>query len=280
MPGARSTRGTKGKTALLWVLAVLITVVSAVYQRISGPTYPVRGTVALGSETVELKLTRTHGGEGDQPIQIEIPNADVTGEIAWRRFPTGDPWETTPFRRDGEWLQASLPHQPAAGKIEYQVRLRLGDETAVFPERPAVTRFKGAVPISWLLLHIAAVFAGMLFANRAGLGALTGHGSWRRLAWTAALILWVGGFILGPIIQKFAFDAYWTGFPFGYDLTDNKMLIAGVAWAWALWRLRGSRSARISIVAAALITLVIFAIPHSAWGSQIDWDTMQGAKIP
>jgi hypothetical protein len=159
--------------------------------------------------------------------------------------------------------------------LEYQVRLRYGDEATVFPDRPAVTRFKGAVPMAWLLLHIAAVFVGMLFANRAGLGALTGHGNVRRLAWTAALALWVGGFILGPIIQKYAFGAYWTGFPFGYDLTDNKMLIAGIAWAWALWRLRKGREARISVVAAALITLVIFAIPHSVWGSQINWDAVR-----
>ena len=27
----------------------------------------------------------------------------------------------------------------------------------------------------------------------------------------------VGGFILGPIVQKNAFDAYWTGIPFGWE---------------------------------------------------------------
>ena len=92
--------------------------------------------------------------------------------------------------------------------------------------------------------------------------------------WTAALLLWVGGFILGPIVQKMAFDAFWTGIPFGHDLTDNKLLIAGVAWLWAILRLRGGRSARTSVFAAAVITLVIFAIPHSTWGSQIDWEQL------
>jgi hypothetical protein len=40
--------------------------------------------------------------------------------------------------------------------------------------------------------------------------------------------------ILGPVVQKFAFGEYWTGFPFGTDLTDNKTLIAFIGWIIAL----------------------------------------------
>ena len=37
--------------------------------------------------------------------------------------------------------------------------------------------------------------------------------------------LGLGGMILGPIVQKYAFGAYWTGIPFGHDLTDAKNLV-------------------------------------------------------
>ena len=40
------------------------------------------------------------------------------------------------------------------------------------------------------------------------------------------LLLAVGGFILGPLVQNYAFGELWTGVPFGWDLTDNKTLIA------------------------------------------------------
>jgi len=49
--------------------------------------------------------------------------------------------------------------------------------------------------------------------------------------------------------------------PYGWDLTDNKTLIAGVAWLWAWWRTRGGRADRLSVVAAAVVTLGVFCDP-------------------
>ncbi len=40
--------------------------------------------------------------------------------------------------------------------------------------------------------------------------------------------------ILGPIVQKYAFGELWTGIPFGWDLTDNKTLIAFLFWILAV----------------------------------------------
>ena len=40
--------------------------------------------------------------------------------------------------------------------------------------------------------------------------------------------------ILGPIVQYYAFGDLWTGIPFGWDLTDNKTLIALIFWILAV----------------------------------------------
>jgi hypothetical protein len=106
---------------------------------------------------------------------------------------------------------------------------------------------------------------------RAALAAAFSRPEARRYAWVTVVLLGIGGLVLGPIVQKYAFDAYWTGVPFGYDLTDNKTLIAGVAWILAAWRLRGGREAKVAIVVATVVTMVVFAIPHSMWGSQAQW---------
>ncbi len=264
------------RPAVQWTLAVVVTLASAVFQRMTGPTHPVRGRVDVGGAEVRLRLTRSHGGPGDQPIRIVAPDAAVTGTVAWRHFPTNEEWKALPMVRRGEALEAALPHQPPAGKLEYQVRLSRGGETAVFPARPAVTRFKGDVPLPLLLLHVAAMFAGMLLATAAGLRAVVPGGDPRRLAVWAAAVLTAGGFVLGPLVQKAAFGAYWTGIPFGWDLTDNKTLFAIAAWAAALVAMRGGAArARVAVAAAAVVTMVVFAIPHSVWGSQIDW-----SKVP
>ena len=263
------------RPAVQWILAIIITLASALWQRTTGPTYPARGTVQLGAQQIALKLRRSHSISSRQPIAVTVVDASVVGEVEWRRYPTSDPWRTEKMVRNGEVLETVLPPapeslMPMAGKLEYRVKLTRGAEHVVFPEKPAVTRFKGDVPWWILIPHIFAMFFGMLFSTRAAFAAV-GGGDTRRWGFMTVGLLVFGGFVLGPIVQKYAFDAYWTGVPFGYDLTDNKTLIAGVAWILAAWQLRGARQGKVAVVLATIVTMVVFAIPHSMWGSQAKW---------
>ena len=87
---------------------------------------------------------------------------------------------------------------------------------------------------------------------------------------------------MGPLVQKYAFDELWTGVPFGWDLTDNKTLIAFIAWVIA-YLFNRKQESRYWVVAAMVVTLVVFSIPHSLFGSQLDPETgkiIQGAILP
>jgi hypothetical protein len=257
---------------LLWAIAVVLTLTSAVYQRVTGPTHPIRGDVRLGDRVIRVKLLRSHAGSGDQPVRVPDPAGDLEADVAWRRYPTSDSWQILVMERRGDALEALLPHQPPSGKIEYQVRLKLGNENTVFPPRPAITRFKGSVSAFVLVPHVVFMFVGMLLSTRAGLEALSPTGRPRRMSSATLLCLAVGGLFLGPLVQKAAFGAWWTGWPFGMDLTDNKTLIAAVVWLWAVLAQRKKEASRLPVIVAAAVTLIVFAIPHSAWGSELDWE--------
>jgi hypothetical protein len=120
------------------------------------------------------------------------------------------------------------------------------------------------------------MFVGMLLSNRAALETLRPAPEYRRLILLTIALLTVGGLILGPVVQKYAFGAYWTGWPLGNDLTDNKTAVAWLAWVIAWVALR--RSARPSrwVICAGVITLVVFAIPHSLLGSELDYAKAAG----
>jgi cbb3-type cytochrome oxidase subunit 1 len=78
--------------------------------------------------------------------------------------------------------------------------------------------------------------------------------------------VFIGGFILGPLVQKLSFGVFWTGFPLGLDLTDNKTLIAFIGWLAALiagWR---GKPARGWVLGASILMLVVYFIPHSLLG--------------
>jgi hypothetical protein len=225
----------------------------------------------VGGREIALKLTRSHSGPTDQPVSVVAADTAVHAEMRWRRFPTADAWDTVSLERRGDTLAAALPHQPPAAKLAYQLRLTRHGERVVFPDEPAITRFKGDISAAVIIPHLLCLFVGLMLQMRAGLGAMANDATYPRHARLGLLLFGLGAFVFGPWMQYQAFGEWWTGVPFGRDATDNKALVAAVAWVVALWRLRGGRPARGAVVGAALVTLAAFLIPHSVFGSELDW---------
>jgi hypothetical protein len=261
----------KTRPWLLWTLAFLIVAAAAVYQRMTGPTYPVRGIATIGSSEVRYRLLTSSDAPGDQEIRLAAPDPRVQGYIRLRRTPSRDPWRTLPLARQDGFLVAQIPHQPPAGKVMYQVFLESGADPVALTDKPVVLRFKGPVPLYVLIPHVTCMFLAMLFSTACGLKALMKAGNLRKLTlWTLGLLC-AGGLILGPIQQKLAFGAFWTGWPFGSDLTDNKTVVAMIFWVGALWRLRKKPDSRGWVLAASALLMLVYMIPHSMLGSEIDY---------
>ncbi len=158
--------------------------------------------------------------------------------------------------------------------------LSRGNEVAIVPgDEPLVIRFRGDVPLSILIPHIIAMFASMLFAARAGFDYFSEKSNLRVLTyWTIGFVV-VGGFIFGPMVQHLAFNAWWTGWPVGSDLTDNKTAIVLVAWIIVLFTLRKSKKPRLCALVASIITFAVFLIPHSLLGSELDYTNLDQHNI-
>jgi hypothetical protein len=265
------------KLILRLFLALLITLVAAYYQRKTGPTHAIHGEKSWQGVSIKYILDRSHGGETDQPVSITVSDTTVTALLVYRRFKTGDNWTGMLMKKENpaQYI-ASIPHQPPAAKIEYFILFSKQDQFAVLPEeKSVVTRFKGDVPVYVLLPHILLMFLAMFLSNAAGLEALVNGELMIKFSLWATVCLFLGGMILGPIVQKFAFEELWTGVPFGFDLTDNKALFAMVFWFLAVWKGRGNRPARAWIITAALILLLVYMIPHSLMGSELNYQTMK-----
>jgi len=259
----------------IWLIAFIITIAAAVYQRLTGPTYPVRGKALLADSLIHYRLNRSHGGEKDYEVAIKVDNRNITGSVQYKRYKTDDPWITLPMTRKEDQLTAKLPHQPPAGKLEYKVILsHEEDQVLLAGEEPVIIRFRGDVPPFILIPHAIIMFLAMLFSTRAGIEALRPKANPRKYALWTFILLFIGGIILGSIVQKLAFGAFWTGFPIGYDLTDNKTLIALIGWLVAVIAGRGGKPARWWVLGAAILLLVVYLIPHSLLGSELDYSQM------
>lgn len=260
------------KTYYLWILALLLTVASAVYQRLTGPTYPKHYVTLLDSKAISVTLQRAHGGHSDHPVTVETNNPNISGRVEWKRYNTDDQAVSIPMSYSNGILTAQLPHQPPAGKLHYTIFLTDGKQTF---SASTVIRFRGEVPAAVLILHIAFMFSGMLLSARTGLEMFAKQPAFKNLTYLTFVVITIGGMIFGPLVLNYAFNEWWTGFPFGSDITDNKTLIAFLAWgvaAVAVWK---SPNPKRWILAAAIITLLVFLIPHSLWGTELNYSTMK-----
>jgi hypothetical protein len=239
---------------------------------------------------LKVRLVRSLGLDERPEVRLAITDTSVKARLFYRRYRTGEEYSSNDFVyrvspvnsmlmnkvfgiMEEKGLYAAVPQQPPAGKIEYYLELTDSKGTAtVLKETPVVIRFKGAVPSYILTPHIIFMFLAMLLANVAGLMALFNLPAFRKYSvWTLATLT-AGGMILGPAVQKFAFGEFWTGVPFGWDLTDNKTLIAFLFWILAVV-MNKKRDTRVYTILAAAVTLIIFSIPHSMFGSELDYSS-------
>ena len=281
------------KRILPWVAAAALTLVCFAFQNRTGPTYPLEGKLATARGEVAYKFLRSEEiGTGLQ-IMLRDPVPDgVSAKVRHRRYKSNDGWSETPmapgtfrFSRRGtaeevRGIGATLPSLPErAGKYEYLVLVDDGTGfRSVTGDRPVYARYKAPVPRAVLLVHILLVFLSMTLAIRTGLQAITG-GELRGLLWATIGSLLLGAFVLGPIVQQYAFGVYWSGWPFGYDWTDNKVLVELVAWLGAAGVAslsRRPRAARAAVLVATVVTLAVYFIPHSIFGSEYDYTRGSG----
>jgi len=281
------------KRILPWALAAALTLACFAFQNRTGPTYPLEGTFPTAKGEVAFKFLRSEEiGTGLQIMLRDPVPSGVSAKVRYRRYKSNDGWSETPmvpgafrFSRRGtaeelRGVGTTLPSLPErAGKYEYLVLVDDGSgPRSVTGDRPVYARYKAPVPRAVLLVHILVVFLSMTLALRTGMQALAG-GEPGGLVWATIGSLVLGAFVLGPVVQKYAFGVWWSGVPFGYDWTDNKVLVELLAWlgAAATARLsRNPRTVRAAVIAATAVTLAVYFIPHSIFGSEYDYTRGSG----
>lgn len=262
---------------LLWIAAVLLMLFLAVYQRMTGPTHPLRVSVEIEGESYQFRFPRSMDTGHDAPFEMKVPEG-TKAIYSYKRFKSFDDWTHIEIEEKDGYIRLAVPSQPPAGKVEYQLELIHNGTSYLLTDEPVIIRFKGSVPDFVLIPHIIFMFLAMVFSVRTGIEALLNRDKIFKLTSFTLLFLFMGGLIFGPIVQKYAFDAYWTGWPWGTDLTDNKTIIAFLFWLIAWVVLYRRRKNRVWPVVAMVVMLAIYLIPHSMMGSELDFRELESEQ--
>ena len=261
------------------------------YQDQTGPTYPLEGEFQTAKGPINFKFLRSETIGTDLALMLldEVPEG-VTGYVEYRRYQSDDDWATIPFQPDrfefsrrgrAETVQATGAKLPSlnerAGKYEFLIYINDGSDQplSITGSDPIYARYKAAVPRWALAVHIFTIFASMTFSLRTTFEALI-NGKFKWMIWASIISLLLGGFFFGPLVQLYAFGVWWSGVPFGYDWTDNKVLVELIFWLIAAFLNWGKKRNRSSVILAGFITLLVYFIPHSLFGSEFNYRTGTG----
>jgi len=268
------------KNVLLWFFVIIITLFFFFLQRLTGPTYPFSGDIKVSKKVhINYKMLRSDTNEEDSKIKIKDYGKIDEAYLYFRRHKTKDKWKKVRFKRSNNNIVAFLPAQPPAGKLDYYVNLYVDGIKKRIPEQKKfiTIRFKGKVPAVFLLIHVVFMFFSLLFSVRAFFEAFRKDKKY--LKKYVKLTFWtlvIGGFLFGGIVQTYAFGTFWAGIPFGFDLTDNKTLIAFIGWLIALLKTnRDEEQGRKWVIGVFVLMSIIYLVPHSTLGSSLDYSKME-----
>ena len=226
--------------------------------------------VGPGKPVVKVRVTPPEG------VVCSIELRDVNGEVEEIEMEgvNGDVW------------RAFLPELDKGKKVGYAVLVSsTGGFSRRLPQEPGkyyVVKYKGKVSGFVLVSHIAFMFGSFFFMVLSFFGAVRILRGMEDKRVTANLVRWVllltfvGGWPLGWILNYQAFGVLWEGFPFGYDVTDNKTQIMFIFWIVTSILAGGSvfrgdessdrlspRGFAIAVIVSVLVSIGVFLIPHS-----------------
>ncbi|MBU8923481.1 MAG: hypothetical protein KOO63_16825 [Bacteroidales bacterium] len=188
-------------------------------------------------------------------------------------------------------FSGNLPDLEKGNRLGYAFEVEVKDEESGQQERlrlPEIEgsfltlKYKGEVSTLVLILHVIFMFGAFFFMVESGLCAIPVFKGAEGKEMTAVMMRWlilftfVGGWPLGFILNYQRFGPIWEGFPFGYDITDNKTQLMLVIWAITVLLSLGSffgkgeekdklgrKGFAIAVLVSTILSFLIFLIPHS-----------------
>ena len=118
------------KALLFWGVSLVLTLLIASYQRLSGPTRPLRGQLDLGGKRLYYKLPRSCDRSRQCKILVETPSPEAQGRLLFRRYKVPEGWSEREMSLVDGGLEGTLPPQPPAGKVEYRLMVRMRETEA------------------------------------------------------------------------------------------------------------------------------------------------------
>jgi hypothetical protein len=269
------------------LVPLVLTIVLLAFARRLSTRRPHDIVIEEAGMTIRHRTVTEQVGEGNPVVSVHLDKVLARKPvIVYKAGVHGDPGEMMMKDAGGGMYEIALPDLGQGRRCYYALAIETATgETVRIPEGPDdffLIKYKGHVSDIVLVLHIIFMFGAFFFMIKSLSGAVgilrnneTKRETIHALRW-CLVTTFIGGWPLGFVLNYQAFGVVWEGFPFGYDVTDNKTQIMFVFWLVTALLVRGSffrsdersdslgpRAFALLVVLSFLVSLGLFILPHS-----------------
>jgi hypothetical protein len=218
-------------------------------------------------------------------VQVE-PAESLAVVVRWISPPSDEVEERSMVRTAPDVYECSVPDLGKGARMRYWITAtNVGGAEVRLPKdagESLLIKFKGTASSVVLAAHVAFMFGAFFFMVMSLFGAiriirgLEDKKSTVRSARWVLILSFLGGWPLGFLLNYQTFGVLWEGYPFGYDITDNKTQVLFIFWlvslllAWGSFTGTGEGKDRLgrrafaaAILVSFLVSLALFILPHS-----------------
>ena len=269
------------------IISIIVTLVALSVARRVSTRRPIDASIERDGVVMHHRTVTEQVGSGEPLLSVTAePESGSEAVVEFGRPGVGGFQRIRMEHVGGGRYDARLPDLGKGARWKYAIAVIRSDGASIrLPENPEkyfLIKFKGTVSKVVLVSHVLFMFGSFFCMVLGFLGAirilkgLEGKQSTVNAGRWVLLLSFIGGWPLGFVLNYQTFGVLWEGYPFGYDITDNKTQLMFMLWLVSLFLVRGSfigrgedkdllgaRAFAWAIIASFIASFALFILPHS-----------------
>ncbi len=263
---------------ILWLGTLIIVFLSGYMSNVTGPYYPISGSIGLDGQPATFKFDKIYWGNDSCLVIVYTDVKNIDAFLLWRDVYDNSnnsalipeikynsvSWQRIAMNNKDNILTAKLPASNPGHKINYRVELNYKGNQYYLPvDKPVTIEFWGKVNPGILQIYYFLLFGGLILAVRTGLEVFKDKPKIGVYTIFTVIFFFLYSVWLVPLVKSYELNAINHSVPTVLKLLTYQSVSLFLLWVIgliAVFNLRGNKY--IPPVLSA-ITLVIYIVIHT-----------------
>jgi hypothetical protein len=263
------------KNLILWLGTFIITFLAGYLSNVTGPYYPVSGTIGINSKMVTFKFDKIYRGNDSCNVSIRSDVKNIKAFLLWKDFPANTlsglafgnkivpVWQRYPMSDSGDLIKGHLPKHNPESRTAYRVELNYNGRQYLLPEdKPVTIKFLGYVNSGVMNIFYFVLFGGLILAVRTGLEAFNDNRRIGMYTIFALIFFFLYAVCLVPLKRTYELNAINHFVPQINSLITYQSVSLLLLWIIGLSLIFNIKGNKIIPLVLSSLTLIIYVLIH------------------